>query len=146
MPEEKDIGRKLTEAHVDLGKIVVRTGLRVMLAGVVILAGIRGNPPRGGPVSLFAAVLAVLIGLIAAAWVFFPLTHCRDEIAFYENGIVFCRRRWKMEELGNISFTDVRSNRSLFKRTYLCTSVRRFDITYIKDGKKNFNRAYFEVI
>ena len=54
MKEEKAIGQKLTEAHANSGKILLRTALRILLAGVIILAGVRGNPPQGKPVSLLA--------------------------------------------------------------------------------------------
>ena len=144
--KEKELGRKLTEAHANMGKIALRTILRVLLAGVVIIAGVRGNPPQGGPVSVLAGLLASCVALCAAVWVFFPLIHCRDFMEFYENGIVICKRKWTLDELGEITFMDARSNRSAFTRTYMCTDVRNFDITYIKDGKKSFNRAYLKVI
>lgn len=146
MQKEKELGRELARAQADKGKILLRTGIRVILAGVIILAGIRGNPPGKGPVSFLAGAIVALIILAAAAWVFWPLVHWREFAAFYENGIVLDRRKWMLEELAEISFQDVRSNRSLFTRTYLCTSVRKFDVTYIKDCKKNFNRAYSDII
>ncbi|MCI8597854.1 MAG: hypothetical protein HFJ10_05360 [Lachnospiraceae bacterium] len=146
MQEEKYIGPKLTEAHADMGKIIFQTSLRILLAGVIIVAGIRGNPPKGGPVNLLAGIIVTLIILGAAVWVFFPLKHCKDFMAFHENGIVFCKRAWTLKELGNISFVDSKSNRALFTRTYMRTQAKVFDITYIKDGKKNFNRAYYNFI
>lgn len=148
MQEEKDLelGRELARGQADKGKILLRTGIRVVLAGVIIFAGIRGNPPNRGPVSFLAGAFAAVIILVAAAWVFWPLIHYRDFAAFYENGAVLGQRKWRLEELGKISFQDVKSNHSLFTRTYLCTSVRKFDVTYIKDCKKNFNRAYGNII
>lgn len=146
MREEKPIGRKLAEAHANIGKIMFRTSLRILLAGIIILAGVRGNPPQGRPVSYLAGFLATLIALGAVAWVFFPLIHWKDCVLFYENGIVAGGRMWMLDELGEISFLDVKSNYSVFARTYMCTSVRKFDMTYIKDGKKNFNRAYFDTV
>lgn len=146
MQEEKTLGNKLTEAHANIGKILLRTSLRVLLAGVIIVAGVRGNPPQGKPVSYLAVFLVGLIALAAAAWVFFPLIHWKDRVMFFENGIVVGARKWTLDELGEISFTDIRSNYSVFTRTYMCTTVRKFDLTYIKDGKKNFNRAYFDTV
>ena len=61
MQEEKAIGRKLAEAHANIGKIILRTSIRVLLAGVIILAGVRGNPPQGMPVSFLAGFVVVLI-------------------------------------------------------------------------------------
>lgn len=74
------------------------------------------------------------------------MVHCRDTIDFYEKGIVVYNRFFPLEELGEISFMDVRSNYTLFTRTYMRTAVRNFNLTYIKDGKRNFNRAYFDTI
>ena len=110
MPESVSMGRQLAHAHANRGKILFHTAVRFLLAGVVVLAGIRGNPPKGGPVNFLAGLLAAL------------------------------------ETLGNISFMDVRSNFSMFERTYMCTEARRFNVTYIKDAKKNYNRAYFNEI
>ena len=146
MQEEQNIGKKLTEAHANVGKIIFRFMLRFLLAGIIVLAGVRSNPPQGPPSSVLAACLVGLIVLVAVLWVFFPLIHCRDMIAFHENGIVICKKTWMLTELGQISFMETKSNYSLFARTYMCTEVRNFDITYIKNGKKNFNRAYFDSI
>ncbi|MCI9137901.1 MAG: hypothetical protein HFH48_10150 [Lachnospiraceae bacterium] len=146
MQEEQNIGKKLTEAHANVGKIIFRFMLRFLLAGIIVLAGVRSNPPQGPPSSVLAVCLVGFIVLAAVLWVSFPLIHCRDMIAFYENGIVIRKRPWMLTELGQISFMEVKSSYSLFARTYMCTEVRNFDITYIKNGKKNFNRAYFESI
>ncbi len=146
MPESVSMGRQLAHAHANRGKILFHTAIRFLLAGVVVLAGIRGNPPKGGPVNFLAGLLAACIALVALAWVFFPLIHCRDCLDFYETGITIGKRFWALETLGNISFMDVRSNFSMFERTYMCTEARRFNVTYIKDAKKNYNRAYFNEI
>lgn len=146
MEGQKRASRKLAEARADKGKILLRVSLRILLAGVVILAGIRGNPPNSGPVSFLSGLLAGLIVLGAAAWVFFPLLHCRDFLDFYEDGIVFCGRSWGLEDLGEISFMEVKSSYSLFARVYMCTEVRDFNVTYIKDGKRNFNNSYCNAI
>ena len=146
MPESTSMGRKLAEAHVNMGKILFHTGVRVALAGVVVFAGIRGNPPKGAPASLIAGLVAALIALLALGWVFFPLVHWGDHLTFYEAGIIVGRQPWALEKLGEISFMDVKNNYSLFGQTYMCTQARRFNVTYIKDAKKNYNRAYFKGI
>ena len=51
-----------------------------------------------------------------------------------------------LEDLGEISFMEVKSSYSLFARVYMCTEVRDFNVTYIKDGKRNFNNAYCNAI
>ena len=145
MPEERSMGRKLAQAHANMGKILFHTAIRLTLAGVIVLAGIRGNPP-GRPVNFLAGSLAAFIALFALMWVFFPLIHLGDGLEFYETGIIIGKRPWRLDKLGKISFMDVKSNYSLFSKTYMCTEVRQFNITYIKDAKKNFNRAYFDGI
>lgn len=139
------MGRKLAQAHANMGKILFRTAIRLTLAGVIVFAGIRGKPP-GKPVSIPALSLAALIALAALVWVLFPLVHCQDNLEFYETGMVIGKRLWPLEKLGNISFMDVKNNYSLFGQTYMCTEIRRFNVTYIKDAKKIFNRAYFNEI
>lgn len=146
MHNEKILGKKLTEAHANLGKIFLRLTIRIVLAGGIILAGVRGNPPKGNDVSFLSGLLVVLIILAAAAWVFFPLIHCKKYIDFYENGIDYCQQKWTLDEIGKVSFMEAKSNYSLFAHTYMCTEIKKFDVTYLKDAKKNFNRAYFDSI
>lgn len=140
------LGPVLAEAASHKGKILLRAGIRLVLAGVVILAGIRGNPPSGRPVNLWAALFVAVMALAATLWVFFPLTHWRDQLTFYQNGMAYNKRSWTLEELGEISFYDQSSNRTLFTRTYMRTAKGSFDVTYIKDGKKNYNQAYMNFI
>ncbi len=145
MPDKTNMGRKLAQVHANMGKILFQTAIRLTLAGIIVLAGVRGNPP-GKPVSFAAGSLAALIALTALAWVLFPLIHCGDCLEFYEAGIVIGKQFWTLEKLGKISFMDVKNNYSLFGQTYMCTEVRRFNVTYIKDAKKNFNFAYLNEI
>ena len=146
MQEEKTIGRKLTEAHANIGKIALRTSLRVLLSGVIIWAGVRGNPPQGKPVSFWAGFLVALIALGVAVWVFFPLIHCKDCVFFYEKGIAVGGRIWTLDELGEISFRDVKSNYSIFTKTYMCTAVRKFDMTYIKAHCPHAHRSMWAMV
>lgn len=145
MQDKINMGRKLAQAQANTGKILLHTAVRLTLAGAIVWAGIRGKPP-GKPVNLMAGLLAGLIALAALAWVFFPLLHCRDHLEFYETGILIGRQTRMLEKPGNISFMDVKNNYSLFGKTYMCTETGRFNVTYIKDAKKNFNRAYFNEI
>ena len=144
MQEEKACGRALAKAHVHVRKLACHTVPRILLAGVVVLAGVRGNPPGGKPASILALLIAAVIALAAAVWVLFPLVHCRDYVIFYEHAVEICGKIWTLDELGSISFMESKANYSFLARTYLCTDVRNFNITYIKDVKKNFNRAYLE--
>ncbi len=146
MPEDTNMGQKLAQAQANIGKILFQSAIRFTLVGVIVLAGIRGNPPRGKPVSFGALLVAALIALIALIWILFPFFHWKDCLEFYETGIRIGRQFWTLEKLGEISFMDVKNNYSLWGRTYMCTQVRRFNVTYIKDAKKNFNRAYFNLI
>lgn len=146
MQSNKNLGKKLTTARANQTKIFLRLFIRALLTGVIILAGVRGNPPKENAVNVLSALFVLLMMFIAAAWVFFPLIHCKEYIIFYENGIEICQRKWTLDEIGKISFMEAKSNYSLFARTYMCTDIRKFDVTYIKEVKKNYNRAYFNSI
>lgn len=139
--DRESLGKKLTQAHADKGKIFFRAGIRWGLALLIIAAGLRSRP-LVKPVSFLAGFVVFLLAAAVAAFLCWPLRHLRDYIEFYENGLCYCGRSWSFSELGEISFREVRSNRSFFADIYMDSAKRRFLMTYIKDGKKQFNRAY----
>ncbi len=142
--EEKNLGVKLSEAWSDKGKIALRAGIRFSLGAIVVVAGMRSNP-IGRPVSFMAGAVAFLIFALAAAYVFWPLTHLRDYVEFYEYGICYCGKKWTFEELGEVSFCEMKSSRSFFADVYMRSNKKSFLFTYIKDGKKQYNRAYMNI-
>ncbi len=144
MEKELYFGRKLTETGGRKWLIFLRSGLRASPMAALLLANlIRGI---GKPVSVLAGILGVLPILTYFIWALWPLSHCRDYMTCYEGGMDICGVKRTLEELGDISFLDNRSGASLFIETYMCTSVGRFNITYIRDGKKCFNQAYYNTI
>ncbi len=44
MPDKTNMGRKLAQAHANMGKILFRTAIRLTLAGVIVFAGEETRP------------------------------------------------------------------------------------------------------
>lgn len=144
MEEELYFGRKLEEAGVKKWLIFLRAGLRASPMAALLLVNLMRGMEK--PVSVLAGILGALPVLAYFVWALYPLIHCRDYMTFYEGGIDICGTKRTLEELGDISFMDNRSGVSLFTETYMRTSAGRFNVTYIRDGKKCFNRAYYNTI
>ncbi len=137
-----DLGKKLTHANANIQLIILKISLRFLLVSIIIIAGLRSNPPA--TITPNGAIFGILIILSVILWIFFPLFHLNDYIIFYENGIEFNKQKWSFDELGEINFLNVKTNTSFFTRKYLETDVKNFNITYLKDTKKYFNKAYLK--
>lgn len=137
-----DLGKKLTQAKVNVQLIILKLLLRSMLVTIIIIAGLRSNPPAS--ITPNGAIFCLLIIAAIILWILFPLFHLKDYIIFYENGIEFNNQKWTFEELGEINFLDVKTNTSFFTNKYLETDLKDLNITYIKDAKKYFNKAYLK--
>ncbi|MCM1322638.1 MAG: hypothetical protein NC218_00450 [Acetobacter sp.] len=140
-----ELGAKLSQADVHLGKIISETVVKILIIAVIIFAGVRGHSVEAVR-SIFGVCFFAVILLTMVGWALLPLVHFKDYIVFYEEGIEFCQKKWRFDELGEISFSEISSNVMLFTKIYMYTDVKTFDITYIKNGKKNFNRAYYKTI
>lgn len=145
MLEDIDLGEKLTITGTDKKKIFWHVLLRLVFVLIIVLAGIRSNPPAGLPVSFLAILIAGLIILAVVLWIVYPLFHIKDYVAFYENGIDFCGKKFEFSELGEITFLTVKSA-CVFTKIYMQTDMKDFNITYIEQVKKCFNRAYHRTI
>lgn len=141
---ERQLGNKLTECGADKGKIALRTGLHMIfciLMDIVSLGGIRAIrnfavcPPNMGVVIL-DAVLTLVIGL-------YPLIHLRDTLAFYEYGIVFRKKVYLWSELGSVEWRT-HTYGGIFTSVVMATNKRAFSVTYLKQPKKQYNRAYMK--
>lgn len=136
----EELGRKLTEAHCNKALIYTKLGIRIGFAALIVFYVVRRTP--GGPANIMAGIILALIGLVGLAFVLWPATHFKDYVEFYEYGICYCGQRWTFERLGNLSFREYKSNASFFTNIYMDGKGKRFDVTYIKDAKKQYNRAY----
>lgn len=140
----EQLGCKLTECGADKKKIALRTGLHLafcLLMDIVSLGGISAirnfavRPPNMGVVIL-DVVLTAVIGL-------YPLLHLRDALAFYEYGIVFRKRAYLWSELGSVEWrTHTRGG--FFTSVVMATNKRTFQVTYLEQPKKQYNRAYMK--
>lgn len=139
------LGKELTRAEVNLQRVILETIVKSFIICLVIYAGIKGHPVRDVQ-SFIGAVFFCFVIVAMLGWGLWPLVHSRDYMVFYDNGIEFCHKRWSFEELGEIYFSDVSSNVVLFTKNYMETDVKVFNITYLKDGRKKFNRAYYKTI
>lgn len=142
MELERQLGRKLTECHADKKKIALRTGLHIafcVLMDIMSLGGINAirnfsaHPPSGGVV-LMDVLLTLIIGL-------YPLIHLRDYLAFYENGIVFRKKAYFWSELGSVGWRD-HTYGGFFHGIVMATNKKAFQVTYLEQPKKQYNRAY----
>lgn len=136
-----ELGRKLTEARCNKLFIYAKLGIRIGVAAVIVFSGVRSYS-GDGPVNLWAGIICALIAIAALLFVLWPATHFKDYVEFYEYGICYCGQRWTFEQLGNLSFTEYKSRASFFTDIYMDGRGKRFDVTYIKDAKKQYNRAY----
>lgn len=157
MQKHKHLGRPITRSGPDAGKIVFQVGTRLLFAAGVCCMALfetrsqqRFSSASVNVSSSYTADMIVGISVVMFfvltyfVFTFRPLIHCRDSIIFYENGMEICKKTWTFSELGDIYFTY--SNRILFSFTYMNTSVKKFDVTYIKDAERNYHIAYFDTI
>lgn len=142
MDMKRQLGRKLTECGADKGKIALRTGLHFVfciLMDIVSLGGIRAirnfavRPPDTRIV-LLDVVLTAVISL-------YPLIHLREYLAFYEYGIVFRKKAYLWSELGAVEWRT-HTYGGIFTSVVMATNKRAFQVTYLKQPKKQYNRAY----
>lgn len=138
---DEEFGKKLTEAHSNKLLIYARLGIRVTFAAVIVFAGVRSYS-GDGTLHLLAGIIYTLVAIIMVLFTIWPIKHLKDYVAYYENGICYCGQRWSFERLGALSFVEYKSNAAFFTKIYMDGRGKRFDVTYIKDAKKQYNRAY----
>lgn len=136
MEREKELGRKLSEADANKGKIALMIALRVLVVGFFVVMGARRN---GIGFALFLLIPAIPI----AAW---PLIHLRDKVAFYENGFIHRGKAWLFSELGQVTWKRYTGGADLFSSVYMTVGVKNFSFSYVKDGKVAFDRAYLQQV
>lgn len=157
MQKQKHLGRPINRSGPDVGKIILQVGTRLLFAAgvccMVLLenrsqqrfTSASANTPSSSTADMVVGISVVMIfALTYFVFTFRPLIHLRDSIIFYENGMEICKKAWTFNELGDIYFTY--SNRILLSLTYMNTSVKNFDVTYIKDAERNYHIAYFDTI
>lgn len=141
---DAQLGTKLAEALPDKGKILLHTVCRTAIAVVISLAGSGGIGGMGKWfTSLRGIVIFSILWIIFLAIGLYPLVHFKDSLEFYENGISYKGRRYLLSQLGSIRFRDFQYG--LKTRCMMDTGVRTFDVTFLKQPKREFNRAYMNM-
>lgn len=88
-----------------------------------------------------AAITANII--ITVGFGLFPLIHAGDYLAFYQNGIVYKKKRYLWSELGKVGWRDF-THGGLFHSVMMDTSKKVFNVTYLEHPKKHYNEAYMK--
>lgn len=139
---EAQLGMKLTEARADKPKIFLWTAIRTTVAILLSLAGTISN---GGFAWWFASLRGIMIltvlWMIFLAFGLFPLVHLRQYLIFYQYGFCYCGRNYLFSQTGSVRFRDI--HMGLMTHCRMQTEIRSFDVTWIKQAVKQYNRAYF---
>ncbi len=124
---------KLTEAGPNMGKIFLNSAIRATCLGLVLWVGYAEGGFSGSWLFMFLIFFLIVL---------FPMRHLRDKVAFYSNGITYHQRKCTLEEIGAVHWTTMKPSVGFFEELYMDTDAGRFVFTYVKDAKKQFNRAY----
>lgn len=142
METEGKLGCKLTECFSDKGKIAFQVSWRTALCLALDIGNFGGiaairrwgeTPPQ---LSAIIVNLALTVG-----FGLFPLIHLRRYMAFYERGIVYGKRAYLWSELGSAGWRD-HTTGGIFHSLIMETNKKNFDVTYLANPKKQYNRAY----
>lgn len=140
---EAQMGMKLTEAGADKSKIFLWTAIRTTVAILLSLAGTMSN---GGFAWWFASLRGIMI--LAVLWTIFltaglfPLVHLKQYLIFYQYGFCYCGRNYLFSQTGSVHFRDIHTG--LMTHCRMQTEIRSFDVTWIKQAVKQYNRAYLD--
>lgn len=139
---EGELGEMLTECPANIGKIAFQASWRMafcILLDVMNFGGFAAIthwnevPPQASAI-FTNVILTAVFGL-------FPLIHLREYLAFYEYGIVYRKKKYLWSELGEARWRE-HIYGGLFRSILMDTDRKVFDVTYVTDAKKQYNRAY----
>ena len=138
---ENELGEILSEAFPDKSKIIIKVVCQVVLILVICFFGVRGFTGLKEWFSSFKGVLIFLLIFIPSLiWAIYPLTHLKDSLKFFENGLTFNGNVYLHKELGTITFCDY--NYGIKSEQYMKSELRNFNVTYISRPKRAYNEAY----
>ena len=133
----EELGIKLSEAGSDKKKIYVTTVIRVVVLAAFLFAVSGGGKNFVNMGMLIVSVLIVLgIGL-------YPLSHLPEKIEFYDNGITYCGKAYLWSDLRSVEWRDHTAG-GIFCHTVMATESKVFDVTYLEQVKKQYNKAYLK--
>ncbi len=127
------LGDRLTEAGPNIGKILLNCAIRVAILVLILMVG---HAEEG--FSVFWAAVCFIFFIVIAL----PLRHLRDKVEYYSNGISYHQKSYSLAEIGSVTWMTHKSSVGFFEDLFMDTDAGRFDFTYVKDAKKQYNRAY----
>ena len=139
---EGQMGRKLTECPADKVKIAIQAGWRTafcILLDIMNFGGIAAIRQWGEIPPEMSTIIVNLV--LTVAFGFYPLIHLREYLAFYEYGIRYRKKTYFWSDLGQAGWRD-HTYGGLFHSVLMDTDRKVFDVTYVQNPKKQFNKAY----
>lgn len=140
---EEQLGRKLAECPVDLVKIGIQVGWRTgfcILLDIMNFGGIAAIRQWGEVPPTMGMIIVNLV--LTIGFGFYPLIHLREYLAFYEYGIKYRKGIYFWSDLGQAGWRNHNMGGGLFRSVLMDTNRKVFDVTYVKNPRKQFNRAY----
>ena len=133
------LGNFLLAAGPDKRRIALDMAVRLAIVAFAVALQIRNGTSYKWE---WAGAILVLLYVIFVAW---PLRHLRDHMEFYRNGILYRGKTYPVQEKTKVTWEGW--NNSILTTTYLrLGGCRPINVTFIKDAKKLFNRAYGQVM
>ena len=132
MSPQENLGQKLSEATADKARIYRYMAVRAAIFAPFILSGIIGKNP----------VLTAIFIALAAIPVFRPLRHLGDSVVFYERGFCYMGKPWLYAQLPPIQWQTFQASPSSPPTFFMVAGTKQFPLTYVKDPKGAYERAY----
>lgn len=144
------LGRKLTEAYSDKKIIIAAVIIRFCIVLFFEFAILGDVKSRIGFEEFFdtqAMIRIVFINVIMIGFCLFPLRHIKDYMIFYEKAICYKGKIYMLDSLLPVSWSYSIIPIPLFwYQNEMITKQKVFNIAYMKDVDKQFNRAYLNII
>lgn len=138
----EELGQKLTECPADKVKIAIQVAWRGALCIVFDIMNFGGFAAIAQWGETGPEMSAVIVNLILTlGFGLYPLIHLKEYLAFYEYGIVYRKRAYRWSELGSVSWRE-HTYGGFFRSILMDTNKRVFDVTYVTNPKKQYNKAY----
>lgn len=139
---DNTLGRKLTEAYSDKKIIIIKIIIRFCISLIyqVALTTVENFDKQ-------TIIRIVLVEVVLIGFCLFPLTHIKDSVIFYEKAICYKGKIYMLDSLLPISWSySIIPIPLLWYQNEMITKRKVFNIGYMKDVDKQFNRAYMNTI
>lgn len=135
-PGASSLGKLLGKAETNWARI----GLSMLIHAAVVALASFVIWWQGGIDSTF---VMVVVAIIYAVVILFPLPHCRDSLQFYENGIIYKGKPYLFQTT-QATFTTTSGTGYFLAAKHLSLSgvPKALDVSYIKNAQEDFVRFY----